>query len=422
MVSLPKCAAALAAGVFVLSARVSKADEKPAPMTLDDAVRRAVEKNVEVELAVAAIEEANSELRAARVFLPANPEIEVSRARRTDGAGGESADFSAALSQEVEIAFQRGSRVNSARARLAQAEALLVDRRRRVASDVRGAFLLALAGREKVRFAEQVEGLGKSLSDAAKQREEAGSGTALETNLAKIEWGDAKRFRITAQRELAERIADLGRLLSMRPSEMGEITGELLPPPRRALDLDALRSRARERSASLRAGARATEAARAGLTLARRETVSNLTVRGGWESEADGAEEIAGVGISLPIPLFRRNQAGIGSAKAEMRRADAHRLFTEASVEQEIEVAWLRLEAAREELDVFDADILAQVEENLKLLQASLAAGKSNLLEVLVVQRRLVDTRREYLDALAAAGSADAEIARLLGAEEGVQR
>lgn len=422
MVSRSLCAAALAAGVFVSSVRVARAEEKPSALTLESAVRRALEKNVDVALAAADVEEQKGRLRAAKALLPGNPEFEVSQGRRTDEAGGETSDVSAGVSQEIEIGLQRGSRKDAARAALARAEALLDDRRLRVIADVRSSFLLVLAAREKVRFAEQVEGLGKNLFDAAKRREEAGSGTALETNLAKIEWGDAKRSRISAQRELAERTADLARLLSLKPDELGTPEGELRPPPARAIDLEAFRKRARERSPMVRASLRGKDAARADLTLARKDVIPNLTIRGGWDSEADGAEEIVGLGVSVPIPLFQRNQAGIGSAKAQVRRAEAEQGFADASLEQDIEVAWQRSQATREELEVFDADILKQVEENLRLLQSSLSAGKSNLLEVIVVQRRLVDTRRDYLDALAAAGSADAEMERLLGAEEGAAR
>lgn len=422
MASYPKCAAAFAAGVFLFCAHASGADEKSAGLTLDAAVRRALEKNVEVAVAAADVEEQKGRLRAARALLPGNPEIELSQARRTDSAGGDTSDRSAGVSQELELGLQRGSRKAAARAGLARAEALLEDRKLRVVAETRSAFLLALAAREKVRFSEQVEALGKSLYDAAKRREDAGSGTALETNLAKVEWGDSKRARIAAQRELAGRVADVGRLLSLPPAEMGVLDGELRPPAPRDLDLGVLRKRARERSAFVRAGARAKDAARAEMTLSRKEIVPNVTVRGWWDSEADGAEEIVGLGISVPIPLFQRNQADIGAARAQARRAEAEAGFAQAWLEQEIDVAWQRSQATREELEVFDADILEQVEENLRLLQSSFGAGKSNLLEVIVVRRRLVDTRRDYLDALAAAGSADAEIQRLLGEEDGAQQ
>jgi len=423
MILRSMCAAALAAGVFVFSARVRAEENSRAPaLTLDAAIRRALEKNVDVALATADVEERKGRLHAAKALLPGNPEIEVSQGRRTDDAGGETTDVSAGVSQEIEIGLQRGSRKDAARAELARVEAILDGQRLRIAADVRAAFLLVLAAREKVRYGEQVEGLGKSLYDAAKRREDAGSGTALETNLAKIEWGDAKRSRIAAQRELAERTAELGRLLSLKPVEMGTPQGELRPPATRSLSLDTFRKKVRERSPSVRASARAKEAARAELTLARKEVIPNLTVRGGWDFEADGAEEIVGVGVSVPIPLFQRNQAGIGAAKAQVRRAEAEQGFLDASLEQEIDVAWQRSQATREELEVFDEDILKQVEENLRLLQSSLSAGKSNLLEVIVVQRRLVDTRRDYLDALVAAGGADAEMERLLGADEGAPR
>lgn len=418
MVSRRKLAALAACGAFSFVPSLDASAESASEISIDGAVRRAIEHNVEILSAAADVEAARGRLREAHALLASNPELELEQGARTGGAGAETVDRSASITQEVEIALQRGSRKSSARAELARSEALLDATKRRVVAGVKASFLLALAAREKLLFAVQVEELTKALRDAAKRREELGAGTALETNLAEIEWGDAKRSRIAAQRELVERTSDVGRLLSLRSSEMGVVIGELRRPASRSVTEESLR-RAAGSSASTRAATYGVDAARAELALARKAVVPNLTVRGFWQSEAGGSEVIRGVGVGIPLPFFRRNQAELGAARAQLHRAEAEASFVGVSVDREVEVAWRRWRAAQEELEVFDENIVEKVEENLRLLQSSLAAGKSNLLDVLVVQRRLVDTRRDYLDALAAAGAADAEIDRLMDTEDG---
>lgn len=406
--------AAMAAGLLVSSVRTAAAEDSPKLLNLAAAIERALDDSPDLASARAGIDEARGELRAARALLPANPEVDAWQATRTDVDGGESTDRALGISQELDLLYERGSRVKAARARLAGAEANLDDVRGRVVADVRGAFFSALASTEKLRFANEVVDLMGSLATAAKRREEAGSGTALETNLAFIEAGDAKRTRLEAQRELARRVADLGRLTLLPSTELEVLEGQLKAPPERTLSLEDLRRRARDRSPALKAAVLEKEAAAARLSLARKEALPHITVRAGWEREAE-REEIVGLGLSVPIPLFARNQAQIGTARGALRRAESGGASALASFDQEVALAFRRWEASREELGIFDTEILDRVEENLRLLQASLEAGKANLFDVLVVQRRLVETRRDHLDALAEAHAADAEIHRLLG-------
>lgn len=400
---------------------IARAEETSAsPLTLADAIDRALDRNPDLATAKADVEEARGALRQGRAPFSENPEVEVWQATRTEPDGTEATDRALGVSQEVEIAFQWHSRLASGRAGLARAEALLSLQRGIVVSEVRAAFLRALAAQEKARFADEVVALTERLAVAARRREELGSGTALETNLAAIEWGDARRARLAARRESIEARADLGRLAVLAPDQVSELRGELRTPRPRELTLADFRERVKAKSDVLKASHFAADAARADLTLARKEVIPNVTVSAGWEEEAE-REEIVGIGLSVPIPLFVRNQAGMGAARAAVRRAEALQAATGSALEHDIVTAWARWEASREELAVFDDEILKQVEENLRLLQASLEAGKSNLLGVVIVQRRLVDTRREYLDALAASGAAEAELDRLLG-EEGVAR
>jgi cobalt-zinc-cadmium efflux system outer membrane protein len=146
------------------------------------------------------------------------------------------------------------------------------------------------------------------------------------------------------------------------------------------------------------------------IALARSEGVPNLTAGlairrdttameiGGIEGK-DTAYTI-GVKLSLPIPLFDQNQAGIQEASA--RRNSAHSRWSTAgkTVEREVETASDRLQHADTILALYRTGIIPQLEENLQLTQEAYRLGEVGILTVIQEQKKFIDVHEGYLTAL----------------------
>jgi len=135
---------------------------------------------------------------------------------------------------------------------------------------------------------------------------------------------------------------------------------------------------------------------------------------------AKRAEELgrdqAVVGLSIPLPLFDRNQGNLLEA---LRRADKARdelAATEVRLSTEIAQAHERLKALSLEVGTLQKEILPGAQSAYEAASKGYELGKFSFLEVLDAQRTFFQARSQYLRALADAHRAAADIDRVLGA------
>ncbi|HVR03258.1 MAG TPA: TolC family protein, partial [Polyangia bacterium] len=128
--------------------------------------------------------------------------------------------------------------------------------------------------------------------------------------------------------------------------------------------------------------------------------------------------------VSLPLPLFDRNKAGIGRAELDIRRADNDRGRLRLAVEHGVLEA-VRKAARAQELRIFEGDgsgssatstlvpaplattathdtggMLKRAEIALGVAEKSYKAGAASLLDLLEAQRTFLDTRAQSLRVL----------------------
>jgi len=403
-----------------LSAFASEPDgqvEMPeaSPLTLSRAIQIAMENNLELRAAAADLAAARGRLEGAEILTPHNPELSGGVSRRFAPAG-DATEADASLSQELEIAGQRSQRIAAARANLSNVSAAIEHLRLQIASDVKVAFTDALAKIRMEGFALDAEILAKELYQTAVDRRDAGAATDLEVNLAGIERAQARRVILLASRARADSLAELRRLLALPPGGQLPIEGDLVPTERLATDPTTLERRALAGRHDLESLDHLVRAQVEEIELARSEAWPNLTLSATYSHE-EGTDHIMGVGLSIPLPLFNRNQGRIAEARARAERARSQLESGRLLVQREVALAYRRYQTAREVVEVFDRNILAQVTENLQLLRTSFRAGKIGPIQVLLVQRDLVRTRQEYIESVAELLRARARLELAVGGE-----
>lgn len=385
----------------------------PRALSQQEAVALALERNADLQTLTAEVSAAQARLSGAAPFLATNPEVSVAVGPRHNESRT-STDATVELAQRIEIAGQRGLRMQAAEAGIGAAEARLQARKAEVAADARAAFVRVLAADEQLTLASAAVDLARSGLAAAEERKRVGAASQIEINTARVEVGRAFREQLAAIRRKASAGAELRLLLALPSEDDVRPQGTLSPPPlREGVDVSSLEQQARESRADLRAVRQDLTAARSERSLAGREVVPSPKVGVSLQRE-EGANIVLGT-IGIDIPLFNRNQTARGTAAARERQAQIALAALERRISQEIALAAGRYQAAANAASVYRGEVLAASEQNLTLVTEAYRAGKIDFLQLVVLRRSAVEARLGFIEAIEELNAADAQLDRVLG-------
>ena len=145
------------------------------------------------------------------------------------------------------------------------------------------------------------------------------------------------------------------------------------------------------------------DAARARLGVERGNRNPDVTVgvHAGREGPSDGREQLAIVSLSVPLPLFKRNDAAIGQAMTDMTQAEVERAAALRDTEVRVRQLWSRLASQRERIQRLQRVLVPASTDNQQLSAKSREAGQIGLLDQLIVNRQAIDAERDLIDLLA---------------------
>lgn len=407
--STPRVAAALALAATLSAAPMPAAwAQAPAaaPLTLQAATDLALRANPALRAAASELAAAEGALAQAGA-LP-NPELAL---LREDEPGGHT--MTATLGIPIELGGKRAARVEAARQERALADIVLSAGRERLRADVAAAFHEVAAAEARERMARELADLAARALDAADKRVDAGTLSPLEQTRARVAQGGARIEALQAARDAqAARI----RLAALWAGDARDL--HLAAPEHPSLPaappLAHLLARLDGAPALRQARAQlAQREALARLEQARR--MPDLSLLVGTQRAGPDARDRAVVGVSVPLPLFSRNE---GAVLAALRRVDgARELAAAESARLRAELAELhaRLTAAIDESTLLATEILPGAREAQRAATRGFELGKFGIHEVLDAQRVLAQSHNQYLQAVAGSHRAAADIARLLG-------
>ena len=153
----------------------------------------------------------------------------------------------------------------------------------------------------------------------------------------------------------------------------------------------------------LRALAAREDAARAKYGVERASRYPDVTVgiNVGREGPADGRERVTTLSVSVPLPLFKRNDAAVGQAYSEMSQAAIEKATVTRDGQAQVRRLWSRLESQRDRVMRLQRAMISAAGDNQQLAARSRQAGQIGLLDQLVVNRQTLDAERDLNDALA---------------------
>lgn len=389
------------------------------PLTLAEAWRTAEQANPALRQAQAQRAATEGEAADAAAPLWNNPVLSGQRVRRDVPQAGlpdeNRREWAAGIEQTFEIAGQQGYRRRAAQQQLHVLGASIDDMRREVRAEVERRFVQVLSLQQRIATERESLTIIEDTAASVKKRVAAGEDSRLDGNLAGVEAVRARNQISALEEQLIQARADLATTLQLPANTLPAVAGTLaVPAP--AYTLEALLAHAANRP-SLRALEFREQAAQSRLALERAARYPDLTVgmATGREGASTARERLTTVTVSLPLPLFRRNATGIGRAASELNQAQIERQAATRNTASDVRALWQRLQSLTARVEALQKTVLPALQENQRLSVKSLQAGEIGLFQLLVVNRQVLDGRRDLIDAQTELRTTRIELERAAG-------
>ena len=102
----------------------------------------------------------------------------------------------------------------------------------------------------------------------------------------------------------------------------------------------------------------------------------------------------------MELPISNRNQGNISEAQAIQIQNQFKKEYLEQQIRRDVSIAFYNLQAAKNNIAVYDNQILKDAKENLWITRGIHQLGDQDLHYVIIEQTRLIDIQKEYIDVL----------------------
>jgi outer membrane protein, heavy metal efflux system len=344
-----------------------------------------------------------------RAVLFPNPTLELEAGTGALTGSPAESNLSIGVSQEFILAGKREKRLAVADGELAIYRWQLADRERTLRDEVKTAFNEGILAEQRVALAERYSSLNRQLLEVARERLAAGDIPELEMNLVQVELARSEAARSEAANAQNQSLSRLWTLMGLPSGPYPALTDSRATAPI-TLNPGELKSSALRERPDLRALQAESGRGAAEVVLARAEATPNLTAglavsRDTSSIEVGGVEGrdtayTVGFKLSLPIPLFDKNQAGVQEARARQSSSEVRLSAASRAVEREVDSACTGFANAERVLALYRNGIVPQLEENLKLTQEAYRLGEVGILSVIEEQKKFFQVNDAYLTAL----------------------
>jgi cobalt-zinc-cadmium efflux system outer membrane protein len=337
-----------------------------------------------------------------------NPELSYLREGRQAGTRTTTVQ----IDQPIELGNKRRARVALAQeaAGLARIESLA--RRQAIRADVIAAYHDVLGAGHRLALAQALTDVARKTVDVAGKRVAAGKISPIDETRARLAAVDATTAFTQATAAQAIARTRLGALIG-RPSS----TIVLADDDDRLPDVEplaALLARAGDAVAVRRARGQVS-ARQAQADVERAARMPDVTLSVGTKRDDQIGRRQAVVGLSMPLPLFNRNEDALRAALRRTDQAGEELAAAQVETAAALTAAHTRYEAARNEVLLLRRDVVPNAQAAYEQTLKGFEYGKFSFLDVLDAQRTWFQAQSRQWDSLDDAWRAYADIERLAG-------
>ncbi|NVZ16715.1 MULTISPECIES: TolC family protein [unclassified Pseudomonas] len=317
------------------------------------------------------------------------------------------------LSQTLELGGKRGARIDVA-TRAQEAAALTLEQRRNgLRAEVIDGYYGALRAQVRLDLAQRSVALAERGLVVANGRVTAGKTSPVEATRAQVQLSEIRLEFNRAQMGLSDAYRRLAASTGAASTDFQAVATQAQAAP--ALPSPAQLLARLEQTAELRLAELQIVQGEAALGLEKAQRIPDLDVSIGSQYDASVRERVNVVGVSMPIPLFNRNQGNVLAASRRADQARDLRNATELRLRTETRQALDLWQTANTEVRSFNQQILPAAQSAVDSATRGFEMGKFNFLDVLDAQRTLIAARTQYLAATAQATEAWVRIERIYG-------
>ncbi|SEF02752.1 TolC family protein [Pseudomonas migulae] len=376
-------------------------------LTVDQALETAFANNP--DLAAAQWETGIAQGERQQAGLIPNPEVswEAEDTRRN------SRTTTVMINQPIELGGKRGARIEVA-SRAQDAAGIELERKRNVLrADVIQAFYSSSTAQQRLLLSRQSLELAERGLRVAQGRIKSGKSSPVEGTRAEVQLSEVRLELRRAERDEASAYQRLAQVMGAPlPAfvSVGDPSRSMPTVPDSSLLLNRIGETAELRLAKLQIDQR-----EASLGLEKAQRIPDLTVSIGSQYDERERERVNVVGLSMPIPLFNRNQGNVLAAARRTDQARDLRNASELRLRTEIQTTLDQWMTANTEVASFNQTILPAAQSAVDTATRGFEMGKFNFLDVLDAQRTLISARTQYIQAIAEATDAWVRIERIFG-------
>ena len=374
----------------------------PTGLTLAELERIALDHNPTLAQANAEIHAAEARKRQSGLY--PNPTIgyQGEQIRGGTQGGGEQGFF---VSQDIVLGGKLGLNRNIFEQQKKQAEAESEEQRLRVIDSVRMLYRQALAAQQMVDLRRKLAKLAEDVVETSRQLGNVGQADQPDVLEAEVEGEQAELAVVAAEQNQIRRWRELAATVGRPEMPLTPLAGTLedLPEGNPEQWLQAIL----QESPAVKIAQLGVLKAEASLTRAKREPVPDLQLRGGLEKNLEldaitnrtiGLQGFAEVGVQ--IPLFNRNQGGVGAARADLERAQQEVQRVQLVLRERAAASLQNYATSRSTVERYRDRMIPRAQKAYELYSKNYSGMAASYPQVLIAQRTLFQLQVDYIAAL----------------------
>jgi len=286
----------------------------------------------------------------------------------------------------------------------------------RVVTDVRTSFHEVLVAQRTVELTDSLVRIAEQGVQTAEALLKAKEASRVDLLQARVEGSTARILLDNARNRHQGAWRRLGTVIGMPDMAPGQLAGNVedigLP-----LRWEDSLSRVLSESPELAAAAAEVQAARRTTQRARVEWVPNVGVQATLQHDNASGDDVTGVHVALPLPLFNRNQGGIIAADSRLIVAQRNVERVRLSLQNRLAEVFRQYASAGQQVEKYRGAILPDAKETLDLVTSGYQQGEFSYLTLLTAQRTYFQSNLAYMESLLRLKSAQVQIEGLLLSE-----
>ena len=267
------------------------------------------------------------------------------------------------INQPIELGGKRGARIEVASRAQDAAEIELERKRNVLRADVIQAFYNTSTAQQRLLLSRQSLELAQRGLNVAQGRISSGKSSPVEGTRAEVQLSEVRLELKRAEREEANAYQQLARVIGVPLPAFASVSDSSQPMPtvpEPSLLLNRIGQTAELRLAKLQIDQR-----EASLGLEKAQRIPDLTVSLGSQYDERERERVNVVGLSMPIPLFNRNQGNVLAAARRTDQARDLRNASELRLRTEIQTTLAQWNTANTEITSFNQTILPAAQSDV---------------------------------------------------------